>query len=196
MMFYEMRPVHKATYFFLVVWLLLVEYKAVNNEAKQRRQDFEASMTQMAGGEGFPYLVPVWPAIQLPAGVVFPVRIFYESKESVPLVDVNVDVRLDRKKGERAEKYIITDPLIKGGSEEESIFHPMHYYLGNILPGAIDSPIQLPPGKHYYLVITTRRGFFYENINFEPSQNEPLGWRISQCLYRAKDNKLLKGQCD
>jgi hypothetical protein len=196
MMLYEMQPLHKGIYFVLVVFLLLVEYRAIQNDARQRKADFEASMTQVMGGDGFPYLMPVIPAIQLNGQIIYPVRVFYENKENIPLVDVNVDVRLVPKKDERAEKYIITGPLIKGGSEEDSIFHPRHYYLGNILPGASDTPIQLVPGKHYYLVITTRRGFFNEKVDFDADENQPNGWRVNQCLYRVSNNELLRGKCD
>jgi hypothetical protein len=51
-------------------------------------------------------------------------------------------------------------------------------------------------GKHYYLVITARRRFFDEQINFDPDEKEPFGWRVTQYLYRVKDIELLKGKCD
>ena len=153
----------------------------------------DKNLLQTMGGRGYPFFLPTFP---ITASETFPVKVFYWNSKNIPLIDVNVDIMLRPSNGEKWEDFIITSPVISEGSGAGNIFHPRHYNLGTILPGFFESPIQLEAGKHYYLVITTRRDIFYEKINIDHDANEMAGWKLSECLYRASDNKLLHGKCN
>jgi hypothetical protein len=124
-----------------------------------------------------------------------PVKMFYWNRR-IPLVDVNVDVMLRPANDEKWDDFVIVPNwIVDSGSKAASIFHPKHYSLGTVVREVSESPIQLQPGRHYFLLITTRRGNFYEKINIDHGDG-PGGWNISQCLYRVRDDKLLRGKCD
>lgn len=189
--------IEKGIWSFFMLALVVLELQSIRMDHREAQKQFEATMNQALGGHGFPYFKPVLPALGTATGPVYPLRVFYSTKENLPLVDVKVDISLLRRKGERPDKYIISGPLVAEGSEQERIFHSRHYDLGNVFPGTFETPIELPAGDHYLLRISTRRELFYEEIRFDPDKNEPLGWKISTCEYRMSDKQAVRtdGNC-
>jgi hypothetical protein len=145
------------------------------------------------GGDGFPFFLPTFPITK---DSTFPVKVFYGTKTKLPLVDVNVDVMMRPAKNQSWNSFVITSPVVTDESDAMSIFHPKHYNLGTILPGAAETPIELLAGKRYFLLITTRRKAFSEDIYLDHDENEPGGWKVAACLYSNPGNKLLRGKCD
>jgi hypothetical protein len=149
-----------------------------------------ANLFQTMGGTGYPFFMPTYPTIESGSERLVPVKVAYFNGKHVPLIDVNVDVMLRPPKGEKLEDF-----MAAAGNGIGTVFHPKHYSLGTVLPGLFDSPIQLQAGKRYYFSITTRRGFFVEQINIDQDKNTTTGWSFSECLYRTSDSKLLEGKC-
>ena len=149
--------------------------EGIGQNVHENQQHFQATMDQALGGHGFPYFSPVLPPRGTRSAPVFPVKVFYITKEKLPLLDVNVEVRLVPRRGERGERYIIMPEFTSQGTEEDRIFHARVYQLGTIFPGVYETPIELPANQRYLLVISTRRNAFYEEIRLEPDGNEPVG---------------------
>jgi hypothetical protein len=148
------------------------------------------TLLQAIGGTGYPIFLPVFPSSHPSRNEYFPVRIFYRTKDGLPLVDVNVDVMRRPNVAGTVEERFSPEVL-------DSIRNPQRYALGIILPGESSvSPLRLQAGNRYQLSMTTRRGYFYENVNIDAASDQAAGWRISWCLYRYRDNKLLDGKCD
>ena len=143
------------------------------------------TLLQTMGGAGYPVFLPTYPAYTSSAEVVFPVKLIYFSKDKLPLIDVNVDLIVTQRNGSITDNEVI-----------QSMFHSPHYNLGTILPGIVESPLQLQAGRSYRLAIATRRGLFYENIHIDRDTTKPGSWRLSWCLYRYRDNKLMDGKCE
>lgn len=149
-----------------------------------------ANLSQIMGGSGYPTFLPTAPSNHPSNEAIWPVKVAYFGADKLPLMDVNIDLMLRPQPSKNPNDEWDNETV-------ESPFHPTHYNIGTILPATIsESPIKLRSGKHYYLVITTRRGWFYEKINIDPDTSQPGGWRLSWCLYRYRDNKLLDGKCN
>ena len=149
------------------------------------------NLVQTMGGSGYPLFLPTFPSNNPSTNDLWPVKVFYPprpSRESAPLVDVNVDISVEPSKSAKAGG--VTPEVI------ETMFNPVHYNLGTIVRGVFNAPFQLQSGKRYQLVITTRRDSFVENINIDQSPSSPGGYRLSWCIYRHADNKLLDGKCE
>jgi hypothetical protein len=140
-----------------------------------------STLSQSLGGKGSPYFLATYPSN--PQEKEWPVTVWYSDK--LPAVDVTVDIMLRPAKGQ-----------VMNGETIASVNHPQHFNLGTITSNMFTAPFRLQPGKRYYLTIVTRRGWFYEKINIDADPSAANGWRVSECLYRNRDQKLLQGKCE
>jgi len=181
-----MRGREKWLWFAILLAFWAVEIRAIKEDRRKQNGAFQeiadglkAQMLQTIGSEGAPYFTPVFPM----SGDTFPVKVNHFS-DSLPVFDVNVDLLIRPPKGSNA----------MGVNVLQSIYHPVHYNIGTVLPYSIaESPITLRAPGRYYLKITTRHSAFYEKINIDKG---PGGLTLAACLYRQRDNQLLEGKCD
>ena len=199
----------KAAWTFIFFALLLLEIKSVyqdrrehdNEQSRARAEQLERfgkiadsidkNLAQTMGGSGYPIFLPTFPMNKPAPDDLWPVKVIYlpeAGTDTDPLIDVNVDIEVRPAKGSGTAGF--TKEVLG------SLFDPAHYNLGNVVSGIFAAPFRLQSGKRYQLVITTRRGFFYENVNIDQSAGSPGGYHVSWCLYRHADNKLLDGKCD
>ncbi|HEY1482256.1 MAG TPA: hypothetical protein VGK96_26450 [Candidatus Sulfotelmatobacter sp.] len=188
------RGFEKAAWMILMSALLVVEILAVRKDRNEHDAAMANLLGQTMGGSGYLTFFPTFPSNNPASGDVWPVQAAYFPKSSsepaFPLMDVNVDFYIRPSKG---------DAYNDGFSKEvmDSLRTPAHYTLGTVIPTTIfAAPFKMQSGKRYQLRITTRRDFFYENVNIDTDPNAPGGYKVSWCLYRYADNKLLDGKCE
>lgn len=137
------------------------------------------NLLQTVGGVGAPYFIALFPPTP---DANAPIKIIYMNSAGLPLVDVSVD--------------IMERPSASVSLEEAAQKKTIHYDLHTILPGIWDAPFGLAPGKRFYLSIKTRRASYYEWVNIDRDSTSGTGWKLSECLYRYSDNKVIQGKCD
>lgn len=158
------------------------------------------TLDQTMGGNGYPILVPTFPSNNPLPDALWPVKIIHQPKDRLPLIDVNLDISLEPEKDSKGVEGFTPGVI-------ETIFHPVHYNLGTILPGIFEAPFRLQSGRRYYIYITTRRSVFYEKINIDSAPGTSTGWKVSLCIhgYNTKPNPtggitaydtLLYGKCE
>jgi hypothetical protein len=130
-----------------------------------------STLDQSLGGKGSPDFLPTYPSS--PQEKEWPVAIWYGDK--LPAVDVTVDIMLRPAKGQDMNAETIA-----------SVNHPQHSSLGTKNSNMFIAPFRLQLGKRYYLLIVTRRGWFYEKINIDADPSAANGWKVSECLYRNR----------
>jgi hypothetical protein len=171
----------------------------------------ESTLRQTLGGDGYPEFVPSFPidgSNQMPVLVIASARSWAKSwpqghiptpEETAPLPDVSVDVSLHPIHGDKLTPQDMINMA-------DSMLHPTHYNLGTLMAGQVfTAPFKLELGRRYTLAITTRRGWFREEIHMDRDAS-PGGWKISICIYGRRtiynhksvttQDYLLSGHCD
>jgi len=160
--------VEKANWMLLIACLLVIEFRAIRQDRKEHDEAFANLLSQTMGGDGYPVFLPVFPRDKATPDETWPVQVIYPSEptaDTTPLIDVSVNVEVRPSKGSGTGGF--TQEVV------DSLFTPAHFSLGNLPRGTFTAPFRLQSGKRYQLAITTRRGFFYENINIDRSPSSP-----------------------
>jgi hypothetical protein len=185
MLLSDMKPAHKPVYVAVVIFLIFIEYRAMNKDRIDAQAKYETNMNAILGGDGYLFFLPTFPPHNSSTGELFPVKMIYETTGTLPLMDVNVDLSLISLHGTEVN-----------GRVAYSVMHPAHYNLGQVLPGMFESPFQLEAGNRYYFRIITRRNSFYEKVYIDPNPTVRGEWKISWCVYRYNTSTLLRGNCN
>jgi hypothetical protein len=185
----DMKAREKFMWFALLLAFMGVETRAINDDGIKREAAFKAigegiraQLVQTLGSDASPYFLPTFPI----TGKQWPVEMTNFRSQDLPIFDVSVEL---------SKRPSLAGTTTTDRSSLESLVHPTHYQIGTALPNTtVPTPIRLEAPGRYHLQITTKRGFFYENINIDRDLKSKSGWKAQECLYDYA--VLLEGKCD